>query len=126
VNVQSGAVVQVEDDTPLPDVDYPPPTLSREAFCVALIGAGILTEAEAIKTELGAWPPAFDAFLNGKDLLDRIGAKNQWSDAQTIMRDGAIVTDLLAYLARSDGLSPDQITAVKTKIFTQQDSRALD
>jgi len=100
--------------------------LPREVFCVALMSLGILTEQEASSAALGAWPPTFDALLDGRDLLDRLGAKNQWSAAHIITRDGAIVTDLLAYLVRSEGFSPDQINAVQAKIFAQKDSGALD
>ena len=100
--------------------------LPREVFCVALMSLGILTEPEASDAALGAWPPTFDAFLEGKDLLDRLSAKNQWAAAQMITRDGPIVTDLLAYLARSGGLGPDQINAVQAKIFAQRSNAATD
>jgi hypothetical protein len=100
--------------------------LPREVFCVALMSQGILTEQEASSAALGAWPPTFDAFLEGKDLIDRLRLKNQWGAAQMIPRDGPIVTDLLAYLARSGGLSPDQITEVAAKIFAPQGSGAAD
>ena len=83
---------------------------------------GILTEQEASSAALGAWPPTFDAVLDGKDLLDRLSLKNQWAGAQMITRDGAIVTDLLAFLARSGGLSPDEIAAVQAKIFAPMES----
>ncbi len=98
------------------------PYLPREVFCVALMSLGILTEQEASSAALGAWPPTFDAVLDGKDLLDRLSLKNQWAGAQMITRDGAIVTDLLAFLARSGGLSPDEIVAVQAKIFAPTDS----
>lgn len=98
--------------------------LPREVFCVALMSQGILTEQEASSAALGAWPPTFDAFLEGKDLIDRLRLKNQWGAAQMITRDGPIVTDLLAYLARSGGLDPDQINTVQTNIFAPQGSGA--
>ena len=98
------------------------PYLPREVFCVALMSLGILTEQEASSAALGAWPPTFDAVLDGKDLIDRLGLKNQWAAAQMITRDGAIVADLLAFLARSGGLSPDEIMAVQAKIFAQPQS----
>jgi hypothetical protein len=43
-----------------------------------------------------------------------------------ITRDGAIVTDLLAYLARTGGLNQDQINAVQAQIFVQIDNGTSD
>lgn len=110
-------------------LDLAPPMaqyLPREVFCLALTSLGILTEPEASSAALGAWPAAFDVLLEGMDLLDRLSLKNQWSAAHIITRDGAIVADLLAYLARNGGLTADEVLALQAKIFAQIDGRALE
>lgn len=64
--------------------------LSREAFCVALIGAGIFTQAEATDSALGAWPPKFEPALAGKDLVEVLTIKNLWREAKTVVRDAPL------------------------------------
>lgn len=94
-----------------------PPALTREAFCVALIGAGILTEAEASEAALGTWPPKFEPALAGKTLLEKLTIKNRWRDTRSVPRDAALFADLLAFYATAKGLSPAQAKALGDAIF---------
>lgn len=95
----------------------PPPELTREAFCVALIGAGILTEAEAEDAALGAWPPKFEPALAGKDLVEKLTIKNTWRDIRIVPRNAPLFLDLLAYYAGAAGLSEVQAAALGDQIF---------
>ena len=95
----------------------PVPTLSREAFCVALIGAGILTQAEAEAAALGDWPPKFEPALEGKDLVAKLTAKNTWRTIKVVPRDAPLFLDLLAFYAAAAGLPAAQAQALGDQIF---------
>ena len=95
----------------------PPASLSREAFCVALISAGILTEAEAEAAALGTWPPKFEPALAGKDLVQKLTIKNIWRETKTVARDAPLFLDLLAFYAAAAGLNPMQAQALGDRIF---------
>lgn len=95
----------------------PPPELTREAFCVALTGAGILTDAEAEAAALGNWPPKFEPALEGKDLVEKLTAKNAWRTIKTVPRDAPLFLDLLAYYAGAAGLNKAQAAALGDQIF---------
>lgn len=95
----------------------PAPTLTREAFCVALIGAGILTEAEAEAAAVGAWPPKFEPALTGKPLVERLTIKNLWRGTVFVPRDAPLFGDLLAFYADAAGLTPAQAQALGDQIF---------
>ncbi len=108
----------------LPEGEHVPPTapafvpsLSREAFCVALIGAGILTEAEAEAAALGSWPPKFEPALAGKDLVEKLTIKNIWRETKTVARDAPLFVDLLAFYAGVKGLNEVQAAALGDQIF---------
>jgi len=102
-------------------VDQPPPapipTLSRVAFCVALIGAGILTEAEATDAAFGAWPAKFEPALAGKALVEKLTIKNLWRETKTVTRDAQLFLDLLAFYAAAMKLTPAQAEALGDEIF---------
>jgi hypothetical protein len=95
----------------------PPPQISREAFCVAMIGAGILTEAEAEAAALGAWPARFEPALAGKDLVEKLTIKNIWRETKTVARDAPLFLDLLAFYATAAGLNKAQAKALGDAIF---------
>lgn len=94
-----------------------PPVLSREAFCVALIGAGILTEAEATDAALGTWPPKFEPALAGKTLVEKLTIKNVWRETKFVPRDAALFADLLSFYAAAKGLGQNQAQALGDRIF---------
>jgi hypothetical protein len=96
-----------------------PAQLSREAFCVALISAGIFTEAEASEAALGAWPAKFEPALAGKDLIEVLMIKNLWREAKTVSRDAPLFVDLLAYYAHIKSLSAAQTAALGDAIFAK-------
>lgn len=102
-----------------PYVAPPPltPELTREAFCVALIGAGILTEAQASAAALGEWPAQFEPALTGKALVEKLTAKNTWRTIKTVPRDAPLFLDLLAYYAAAAGLNAVQAQALGDAIF---------
>ena len=106
--------------TPLPAqaLPPPPPWLTREAFCVALIGAGILTEAEATEAALGAWPAKFEPALAGKPLVEKLTSMNVWQGTKTVSRVAPLFVDLLAYYAKAKGLSAAQAKALGDNIFS--------
>jgi hypothetical protein len=87
---------------------------------MALIGVGILTEAEAIEAALGTWPPKFEPALMGKPLVDKLTIKNVWRDTKTVVRDAPLFLDLLAYYADAMGLTPEQAAGLGDMIFAQQ------
>lgn len=91
--------------------------LTREAFCVALIGAGILTEAQASAAALGEWPAQFEPALAGKDLVAKLTAKNTWRTITVVPRDAPLFLDLLAYYASAAGLNEEQAAALGDAIF---------
>lgn len=91
--------------------------LTREAFCVALIGAGILTETQATAAALGAWPAEFEPALEGKDLVEKLTAKNTWRTIKTVPRDAPLFLDLLAFYAGEAGLNEAQAAALGDQIF---------
>ncbi len=93
--------------------------LSREAFCVALIGAGIFTVAEATEAALGAWPPKFEPALAGKPLVEQLQIKILWQGTKTVARDAALFLDLLAFYAAAKGLTEAQAAALGDAIFAE-------
>lgn len=99
------------------DGDAPAPQISRKAFCVAMIGAGILTEAEAEAAALGTWPPKFEPALVGKDLVEKLTIKNIWRDTKTVARDAPLFLDLLALYAAAAGLKAVKAQALGDAIF---------
>ena len=108
----------------LPEGEHVPPTapafvpsLSREAFCVALIGAGILTEEQATSAALGDWPAQFEPALSGKSLVDKLTAKNTWRTIRAVPRDAPLFLDLLAFYASAAGLDEAQAAALGDQIF---------
>lgn len=128
-SVDSDGNYAVWIDQPVPEgltevAEIPPHTvlapLTREAFCVALIGAGILTEAEAIDAALGTWPPKFEPALMGKPLVDKLTIKNVWRDTKTVARDAPLFLDLLAYYAAAMGLTSEQAAGLSDMIFARQ------
>jgi hypothetical protein len=94
-----------------------PAVLSRGAFCVALISAGILTEAEAIDAALGAWPPKFEPALAGKPLVETLTIKNLWRETKTVSRDAPLFADLLAFYALAMKLSVAKAKGLGDQIF---------
>lgn len=94
-----------------------PAVLSREAFCVALISAGILTEAEAIDAALGAWPPKFEPALAGTPLVETLTIKNLWRETKTVSRDAPLFADLLVFYAAKQGLSEAEAEGLADQIF---------
>lgn len=112
------AALEFGADAPFEPAPPPPvPTLSREAFCVALIEAGILTEAEAVDAALGAWPPKFEPALQGKPLVEQLTIKNLWRETKTVARDAALFLDLLAFYAGAMKLTDAQAEALGDAIF---------
>lgn len=95
----------------------PPPELTREAFCVALIGANILTQIEAEEAAMGGWPAKFEPALAGKDLVAKLTAKNTWRTIAVVPRDAPLFLDLLAYYASAAGLNEAQAEALGDQIF---------
>lgn len=94
-----------------------PPTLTREAFCVAMIGVGIFTPQEATEAALGAWPPKFEPALAGKELIEVLTIKNLWRDTKSVTRDAPLFLDLLAFYAAARALSPQNAQALGDRIF---------
>jgi hypothetical protein len=105
---------QIASFVPAPS---PPPQITREAFCVAMIGAGILTEVEAEAAALGAWPPKFEPALVGKDLVEKLTIKNIWRETKTVARDAPLFLDLLAFYAAAAGLNAVQAQVLGDAIF---------
>lgn len=94
-----------------------PLEISREEFCVALIGAGILTEAQASAAALGDWPAQFEPALAEKSLVEKLTAKNAWRTIKVVPRDAPLFLDLLAFYASAQGLTEAQATALGDAIF---------
>jgi len=116
-DVPSGLSWQIVDEDQAP-ADLPvAQELSREAFCVALINAGILTEAEATSAALGAWPAAFEPALDGKSLVEKLTAKNLWREVRTVPRDAPLFVDILAFYKSANGLTDAQAEAMADAIF---------
>ncbi len=111
---QGGVVVPYTPPAPVP-------VLSREAFCVALIGVGILTEAEAEAAALGAWPPKFEPALTGKSLVEKLTIKNLWQGTKTVARDAPLFLDLLGFYATLKGLLDRQAAELGDMIFKGAD-----
>lgn len=108
----SGVAIQ-----PATPISPPAPELSREAFCVALIEAGILTEAEATEAALGVWPSKFEPALTGKSLVEKLTIKNVWQATKTVPRNAPLFADLLTFYAGIKGLGPQQAQALGDRIF---------
>ena len=107
------------DEGPLPLAQSPAATLPREAFCVRLIGAGILSEDEAVEAALGAWPPKFEPALAGKALVEVLTIKNLWRETKTVARDAPLFLDLLAFYAHTRGYDTAQMMQLGDQIFAQ-------
>lgn len=119
-----GGAWTVQQIAPPPNLVPPPPrapALSREAFCVALIAAGIFDQAEATEAALGAWPPKFEPALAGKELIAVLTTKNLWRDTKVVTRDAPLFLDLLAFYAAARGLPPHAAQALGDKIFAGAD-----
>jgi len=96
----------------------PTKTISREVFCVALIGAGILTEGEAESAALGDWPAKFDGALAGKSLVEQLTIKNQWrNEIRVVPRDAPLFVDLLAFYKVENNMTDAQAAALADAIF---------
>jgi hypothetical protein len=116
----TGAAWAIENIPPAPKPEPAPPEapkLTREAFCVALIGAGILTESEATEAALGAWPPKFEPALSGKELVEVLTIKNLWRDTKTVTRDAPLFLDLLSFYAAARSLPPAAAQVLGDQIF---------
>ncbi len=121
VDLETGIVTLVdltpEEVAALPEPSPAPQTLSREAFCVALVTVGIFTEAEATEAALGTWPPKFEPALAGKSLVEKLTIKTLWQGAKTVARDAPLLRDLLGFYAKAHGLTEEQSSALGDKIF---------
>jgi hypothetical protein len=78
-------------------------SLVRGAFCLALVGAGILPQAEAIDAAKGNWPATFGDALAGLTDVEKVGAQIEWATAQSIRRNHPLISMLAAAAGLSDG-----------------------
>lgn len=83
-------------------------SLTRGAFVLACVEAGVLTEADGEAAALGEWPAGFNAFLAALPVADRISAKAAWADASRVRR----VHPLIAQLAAAAQLTEAQVDAL--------------
>ena len=80
-------------------------TLPRDQFLIAVADMGIITEAVAEEASTGAWPSAFDTFLSGLTVAQRITAKATWADGGDVRRNNPI----LALIAEDQEVTDAQL-----------------
>jgi len=80
-------------------------SMSRAKFLQACVAAGVIEPSVAEEAASGVWPSAFDGFLTGLSVEQRIEAKATWVDGQRVRRDSPI----LALIAAEQGVTNEQL-----------------
>jgi len=83
-------------------------SMSRAKFLQACIAVGVIEPSVAEEAASGVWPSAFDGFLTGLSVEQRIEAKATWVDGQRVRRDSPI----LALIAAEQGVTDEQLDAM--------------
>lgn len=82
--------------------------LTRLDFCLALRGAGILNDADALSAAAGEVPAAFAAVVAAMPAAQQLEARMRWSAAATIDR----LNPFIAAVAAGSGLTDAQLDAL--------------
>lgn len=77
-------------------------SMSRGAFCSALIDAGVLPPSEAVTASRGEWPATFAKALDGMSEVAAAKAAIEWATATTIRRNHPIIAMLAAFSKMTD------------------------
>jgi len=100
INVLTGEVTTVQGDAPSfgPTLEQKRAAakLPRDQFLIAVAAMGVITEAVAEEASTGAWPSAFDTFLSGLTVAQRITAKATWADGGDVRRTNPILALIAA------------------------------
>lgn len=83
-------------------------TMTRAQFLTACVSAQIITSAVAEAAASGSWPAAFDTFMSGLSVDQRIEAKATWADGTQVRRNNPI----LALIAADQGVTDVQLDAM--------------
>jgi len=97
----------VEPETPIEQLRANA-SMPRAEFLQACVSVGIIDPDVAEEAASGAWPGAFDAFLTGLPVAQRIEAKATWVDGQRVRRNSPI----LALIADEQGVTDAQLDAL--------------
>ena len=111
VNAATGEVETLQSNAPSYDTisdKRATAELTREAFLLACVAGGIITEQEAEEAADGSWPASFNTFLSGMTAAQRIEAKALWSRRDTVRRN----SDLLALVAAEKSVSASALDAM--------------
>lgn len=78
--------------------------MTKQAFCITLMRAGILPDQEAEDASGGEWPATFAAFLVGKTEREAREARMEWRGASNIARNHPMIMALapLAFPTATD------------------------
>jgi hypothetical protein len=112
-NVKTGEITEREYERP-PEPKVPVEQLranasmSRAKFLQACVAAGVIEPSVAEEAASGVWPSAFDEFLTGLSVEQRIEAKATWVDGQRVRRDSPI----LALIAAEQGVTDEQLDII--------------
>ena len=74
--------------------------ITRGKFCMACVGAGLLTEAEAIEAAKGDWPESFSNAL--PDGVPEYAAKIEWASVTHVRRMNKILLGVAAAAGVTD------------------------
>jgi hypothetical protein len=78
--------------------------IGKGAFCMGLIGLGIIAADEAVSAARGNWPASMDAFLSYLSADQAIAAQIEWATKSTINRNNVFVLTLGSWL---DDITPE-------------------
>lgn len=76
--------------------------LSKSEFILACVGAGILTDAEALDVGRGGWPVAMNDFLDHLTPDQALSVQLEWASVNDIHRTNVFVMTLGSWLEISD------------------------
>jgi hypothetical protein len=71
--------------------------MSKAAFCLVLVEAGVLTSEQAVDAAKGNWPTAFDDVFEGVDATKALEARLAWASVTEVHRNADILEDLLEH-----------------------------
>lgn len=77
-------------------------SLSKSEFVLACVGAGILTDAEALDVGRGGWPNAMNDFLAYLTPQQALTVQLEWASVKDIRRTNVFVMTLGSWLGISD------------------------
>lgn len=94
--------------------------MSRQAFCLALFRAQILTEADAIAAAKGEWPTALDDLLTALPDTEAAEARIVWATSSEIRRLHPLLASIASHMGIDDA-TLDQIFGL-----TEQEAESDD